>query len=64
MTCNGCRTHVENTLNKMENVANAKVSLEKAEAEIEMESHIKLSEFQKALKEDGGNYGIHEQVEP
>ncbi|TVZ26870.1 Cu2+-exporting ATPase [Gillisia sp. Hel_I_86] len=61
MTCNGCSTHVENTLKEVDGVSNAQVDLEKAEAEIEMESHIKLSQFQKALKEDGGNYEIHEQ---
>ena len=60
MTCNGCRAHVEKTLQKVEGVTNASVNLEKAEAEIEMESHIKLSQFQKALKEDGGVYEINE----
>ena len=63
MTCNGCRTHVENTLKEINGVSNAHVNLEKAEAEIEMESHIKLSQFQKALKEDGGSYQIHKHGE-
>ena len=60
MTCNGCRTHVENALKKVDGVTDATVNLEKAEAEIEMNSHIKLSTFQKALEEDGGGYEIHE----
>ncbi len=60
MTCSGCRTHVENTLKEVKGVISVDVNLEKAEAEIEMDSHIKLSEFQKALKEDGGGYEIHE----
>ena len=60
MTCNGCRTHVENVLKEVKGVSKAAVNLEKAEAEIEMDAHIKLSEFQNALKEDGGSYEIHE----
>lgn len=60
MTCNGCRSHVENTLKGVPNVSAANVSLEKAEADIEMENNIPLSTFQKALSEGGGNYQIHE----
>ncbi|WP_370477085.1 heavy metal translocating P-type ATPase [Tamlana flava] len=63
MTCNGCRSHVEETLSKVDGVSNATVSLEKAEATIEMENHIPLETFQKALKEDGGRYSIHKQGE-
>ncbi|HET8809735.1 MAG TPA: heavy metal-associated domain-containing protein, partial [Flavobacteriaceae bacterium] len=59
MTCNGCRSHVEKTLNNVKGVKNASVDLEKAEAEIEMETHIELETFQKALQEAGGNYQIH-----
>ncbi|MDT0645737.1 heavy metal translocating P-type ATPase [Zunongwangia sp. F260] len=58
MTCNGCRSHVEEALNKVEGVTNASVNLEKAEAEIEMKRHIKIDKFQHALKEAGGNYEI------
>lgn len=59
MTCNGCRSHVEKTLNAVDGVKSAKINLEKAEAEIEMESHISIQTFQKALEEAGGNYEIH-----
>ncbi|WP_026935292.1 heavy metal translocating P-type ATPase [Christiangramia echinicola] len=59
MTCNGCRSHVENTLNKVEGVINATVDLEKEEAEIKMQNHIKIDVFEQALQEDGGNYHIH-----
>ena len=59
MTCNGCRTHVENTLSKVKGVTQASVDLEKAEATIEMESHIPIETFQEALKQDGGSYSIH-----
>lgn len=59
MTCNGCRSHVEETLSKVEGVSKASVDLEKAEATIEMESHIPIERFQEALKKDGGKYSIH-----
>ncbi|WP_350286883.1 heavy metal translocating P-type ATPase [uncultured Croceitalea sp.] len=59
MTCDGCRKHVEESLNAVSGVQNATVDLEKKEALIEMEKHIPLETFQKALKEDGGSYSIH-----
>ena len=63
MNCNGCRGHVEEILSKVEGVSKAKVDLEKAEAIIEMESHIPLKSFQKALKSEGDRYSIHNSVE-
>jgi Cu2+-exporting ATPase len=63
MTCNGCRSHVEETLSKVEEVSNVIVDLEKAEATIEMETHIPLEKFQEALRKDGGSYSIHNQGE-
>jgi P-type Cu+ transporter len=59
MTCNGCRSHVEQTLSNVKGVSNASVNLEKAEATIEMESHIPIETLQKALQDDGGAYSIH-----
>ena len=59
MTCNGCRSHVENTLTKVEGVANVKVDLEKGEATIEMKKHIPIETFQDALQKDGGRYSIN-----
>lgn len=58
MTCNGCRGHVEQTLNNVEGVQKASVNLEKAEATITMQHHIPLNVFEKALEEDGGSYSI------
>lgn len=58
MTCNGCRSHVEQTLKEIEGVSKASVNLEKAEAVIEMEKHIPLKVFEKALEDDGGRYSI------
>jgi len=63
MTCNGCRSHVEVTLLKVKSVSNVSVNLEKAEATIEMESHIPIERFQEALKNDGGRYSIHKSGE-
>lgn len=58
MSCNGCRGHVEEVLRKVPGVIAASVDLEKEEAVIEMESHIQLATFQKALKAAGGSYRI------
>ncbi len=58
MTCNGCRGHVEKTLNEITGVSKATVNLEKEEAIIEMERHIPLEILQKVLLEDGGRYTI------
>ncbi len=63
MTCSGCRSHVKETLSKVEGVSKATVDLEKAEATIEMESQIPIEKFQEALKNDGGRYSIHKQGE-
>ena len=63
MTCNGCRSHVEKTLSEVAGVSKATVDLKKAEATIEMESHISLEIFQEALKKDGGSYSVHKQGE-
>jgi Cu2+-exporting ATPase len=63
MTCNECRSHVEETLSKVKGVSKATVNLEKAEATIEMESHIPMEKFQEALKNNGARYSIHKQGE-
>ncbi|MBP0902245.1 heavy metal translocating P-type ATPase [Mariniflexile gromovii] len=59
MTCNGCRSHVEETLSKVKGFTKASVNLEKAEAILEMASHIPIEIFQETLKNDGGSYSIH-----
>jgi Cu2+-exporting ATPase len=59
MTCNGCRNHVEQTLSKVEGVTAVTVDLEKAEATIEMDTHIPIEKFQDALTKDGDTYSIH-----
>lgn len=59
MTCNGCRSHVEEVLSNVKDVSKANVNLEKAEATIEVTKHIPLETFQEALKNDGAKYSIH-----
>ena len=49
MTCNGCRTDVENKLTQIGAVLKAKVNLEKEEAVIEMNKHITTLELQNSL---------------
>lgn len=56
MTCQGCRSNVENALNGIEGIS-AKVSLEAAEAVITMEKHIPTEKLQAALSAVG-NYRI------
>jgi copper chaperone CopZ len=63
MTCNGCRSHVEEILSKVDGVSTVTVDLEKAEATIEMGKHIPIEKFQETLKKDGGRYNIHKQGE-
>lgn len=58
MSCNGCRSHVEEILSKVDGVSNVSVDLENAEATIEMDSHIAIETFKKVLEIDGGGYGI------
>ena len=59
MTCNGCRNHVEESLSKVKGVSKVIVDLQKAEAQIETDSHIEIETFQDVLKNDGGRYSIH-----
>ena len=63
MTCNGCRSHVQESLAKVKGVITVSVDLEKEEATIEMDTHIPIDKFQEALKYDGGGYNIYEQGE-
>lgn len=56
MSCNGCRDHVEEALNKVEGVSKVTVDLQKSEAVLEMGKHIPLEKLQKAL--EGTHYRI------
>lgn len=57
MTCNGCRTSVEDKLNALSEVENASVNLETSEAIIEMSNHISTEQLQMALSD---KYSISE----
>jgi heavy metal translocating P-type ATPase len=56
MSCQGCRSKVENALNTIDGIS-AKVSLEPAEAIITMEKHVPTEKLQEALSTIG-HYGI------
>jgi Cu2+-exporting ATPase len=58
MTCQGCRSHVEEALSNVLGVIEAIVDLEKGEAMIEMEQHILIEAFQHSLDSLNGNYTI------
>ena len=60
MTCDGCRTNVENALNAINGVTLATVTLPD-HAEIQMDSHIATETMQTALSSAGG-YSIEMQV--
>jgi len=58
MTCNGCRTNAENTLNNIKGVFKATVNLEEAKAEVEMEKHIATETLQQEFLKAGLHYTI------
>ncbi|MGX1754128.1 heavy metal translocating P-type ATPase [Sphingobacterium sp. NPDC055346] len=60
MTCNGCRTNVEKKLNEIPGIK-AQVSLEKAEAQLQSDEPIQISDLQDKLNELGGHYQIHQE---
>lgn len=56
MTCNGCRSKVEKTLNTIEGITKAQVNLPDS-ATIEMEKHVSTQKIQEVLAK-AGNYTI------
>ncbi|KQR68308.1 heavy metal translocating P-type ATPase [Pedobacter sp. Leaf176] len=61
MSCQGCRSKVENVLNAIDGVS-AQVTLEPAEAVITMQEHIPTEKLQEALSA-AGHYGIEMAVQ-
>lgn len=57
MTCTGCKTNVQSTLEGIKGVKSAVVDLKENTAELEMTQHIELAELQKHF--EGSSYGIH-----
>ncbi len=65
MTCNGCKSHVEETLKSHDAIREVNIDLSTGKAEITFTNHIKLEEL-KALFE-GSDYMIHsldEHIQP
>ena len=60
MSCNGCRTNTENTLNNIQGVKKATVDLKEAKAEIEMETHLSVEFLQQEFLKAGLHYTITE----
>lgn len=58
MTCNGCRTNAEDTLNNIKGVLKATVNLEERKAEVNMENHISTETFQQEFIKAGLHYMI------
>ncbi|NEW80100.1 MAG: heavy metal translocating P-type ATPase, partial [Gelidibacter sp.] len=58
MTCNGCRTNAEETLNNIKGVLKATVNLDEGKAEVEMENHISTETFQQEFLKAGLHYTI------
>ncbi len=58
MSCDGCRTHVQEALSKVIGVNEVQVDLKKGTAEIDMNFDLSISMLQDALKEAGGQYSI------
>ena len=58
MTCNGCRTNAEDTLNNIKGVTKATVNLEEGKAEVDMETHISTETFQQEFLKAGLHYSI------
>lgn len=57
MTCNGCRSHVEETLAAHEAIEEVKVDLEEGKATVTFSKHIHLDELKSLF--EGSNYMIH-----
>lgn len=58
MSCQGCRKHVEDSLQNVDEVQQATVCLENASAEIEMMEEIPLAKLQAAVSKAGSQYKI------
>ncbi|MDP3352727.1 MAG: heavy metal translocating P-type ATPase [Flavobacteriaceae bacterium] len=58
MTCNGCRSNAENTLNNIKGVLKATVYLDEGKAEVEMEKHISTETLQQEFLKAGLHYTI------
>mgnify|MGYP000020573137 CR=1 FL=1 len=58
MTCNGCKTNVENALSKLKEITKVEAFLKEKTVAIEMSSHISLEKLQETLLNAGLHYTI------
>ena len=58
MTCNGCKTNVENTLLSLAEIKNVVADLEQEEVTIDMTSHISVEKLQAEIQKAGLHYTI------
>ena len=57
MTCNGCKSHVQKTLESAKHIKSVTISLAEGTAEIEMAEHIPLDQLKQLF--EGSTYMIH-----
>ncbi|HQW12807.1 MAG TPA: heavy metal-associated domain-containing protein [Saprospiraceae bacterium] len=57
MTCEGCKSHVENTLRQVPGVTEVQVDLKQGEAEITSSTEVDLATLEAAMS--SSHYGIH-----
>ena len=58
MTCNGCKTNVENALSNLKEVTKVEAFLKEKTVAIEMSSHISIEKLQETLLNAGLHYTI------
>nr|WP_311538264.1 copper ion binding protein [Ornithobacterium rhinotracheale] len=58
MQCEGCKSHVQEALEKVNGVSKVEVNLDKSAAVVTSNQEISLEQFQKALDKIGGSYTI------
>ena len=59
MTCQGCKRTVNRALTEVEGVKNVEIDFEASTAIIDMDDHISIDKFEKALQEKKSKYHIH-----
>jgi heavy metal translocating P-type ATPase len=57
MTCNGCKSHVQKTLESVDEIESVTINLEDGTAEINMTKHIHIDKLKQLF--EGSNYMIH-----
>lgn len=57
MTCNGCKSHVQEVLESVKEIESVEINLDEATAVIEMTEHVPLDKLKQLF--EGSNYMIH-----